>query len=67
MVLENKVKAFAVSGYAGAINPEHELKVKGIIQEETGFVVTCGHELSSILNFKTLFEAKREGGAAALD
>ena len=53
MVRENKVKAFAVSGYAGAINPEHELKVKEIIREETGLVVTCGHELSSILNFKT--------------
>ena len=52
-VSENKVKAFAVSGYAGAINPEHELKIKKIIQEETGLVVTCGHELSSILNFKT--------------
>jgi N-methylhydantoinase A/oxoprolinase/acetone carboxylase beta subunit len=53
MVQENKVKAFAVSGYAGAINPEHELKVKEIIREVTGLVVTCGHELSSILNFKT--------------
>ena len=53
MVREHKVKAFAVSGYAGAINPEHELKVKAIIQKETGLVVTCGHELSSILNFKT--------------
>jgi N-methylhydantoinase A/oxoprolinase/acetone carboxylase beta subunit len=53
MVRENMVKAFAVSGYAGAINPEHELKVKEIIRDETGLVVTCGHELSSILNFKT--------------
>jgi N-methylhydantoinase A/oxoprolinase/acetone carboxylase beta subunit len=53
MVRENKVKAFAVSGYAGAINPEHELRVKEIILKETGLVVTCGHELSSILNFKT--------------
>jgi N-methylhydantoinase A/oxoprolinase/acetone carboxylase beta subunit len=53
LVRENKVKAFAVSGYAGAINPEHELKVKAVIQEETGLAVTCGHELSSILNFKT--------------
>ncbi len=52
-VSEYKVKAFAISGYAGAINPEHELKIKKIIQEETGLVVTCGHELSSILNFKT--------------
>jgi N-methylhydantoinase A/oxoprolinase/acetone carboxylase beta subunit len=53
MVDMDEVKAFAVSGYAGAINPAHELKVKRIIREETGLFVTCGHELSGILNFKT--------------
>jgi len=53
MVAKDGVKAFAVSGYAGAINPTHELKVKRIIREETGLFVTCGHELSGILNFKT--------------
>ncbi|MEN8244787.1 MAG: DUF1638 domain-containing protein [Thermodesulfobacteriota bacterium] len=53
MVREEKVRAFAVSGYAGAINPEHELAVKRIIIQETGLAVTCGHELSRILNFKT--------------
>ncbi|MGW8186088.1 MAG: DUF1638 domain-containing protein [Desulfobacterales bacterium] len=53
MVAKDKVKAFAVSGYAGAINPDHELKVKKIIRQETGLFVTCGHELSQILNFKT--------------
>ena len=53
MVLKEDVKAFAVSGYAGAVNPAHELKVKRIIREETGLFVTCGHELSDILNFKT--------------
>ena len=42
-----------MSGYAGAINPAHELKIKRIIREETGLFVTCGHELSDILNFKT--------------
>jgi N-methylhydantoinase A/oxoprolinase/acetone carboxylase beta subunit len=47
------VKAFAVSGYAGSINPEHELLVKRILEEETGFFVSCGHELSDILNFRT--------------
>ena len=31
MVAQNKVKAFAGSCYAGAINPAHELKVKRII------------------------------------
>jgi N-methylhydantoinase A/oxoprolinase/acetone carboxylase beta subunit len=53
MVAKDEVKAFAVSGYAGAINPAHELKIKRIIREETGLFVTCGHELSDILNFKT--------------
>jgi len=53
MIEKDKVKAFAVSGYAGAINPSHELMVKNIIVRETGFVATCGHELSRILNFKT--------------
>ena len=53
MVAKDGVKAFAVSGYAGAINPDHELKVKQVIRQETGLFVTCGHELSDILNFKT--------------
>jgi N-methylhydantoinase A/oxoprolinase/acetone carboxylase beta subunit len=53
MVAKDEVKAFAVSGYAGAINPAHELMVKRIIREESGLFVTCGHELSGILNFKT--------------
>lgn len=53
MVTKDKVKAFAVSGYAGAINPAHELQVKDIIRHETGLFVTCGHELSNILNFRT--------------
>jgi N-methylhydantoinase A/oxoprolinase/acetone carboxylase beta subunit len=47
------VTAFAVSGFAGSINPEHELQVKKIIQEETGLFVSCGHELSDNLNFQT--------------
>ena len=46
------VAAFAVSGYAGAINPEHELQVRQILQQETGAFVCCGHELSQMLNFK---------------
>ncbi len=53
MINRDEVKAFAVSGYAGAINPAHELMIKRIIREETGLFVTCGHELSGILNFKT--------------
>ncbi len=53
MVDKFEVKAFAVSGFAGAINPEHELLVKELVREETGLFVTCGHELSDILDFRT--------------
>jgi N-methylhydantoinase A/oxoprolinase/acetone carboxylase beta subunit len=53
MAVKDEVKAFAVSGYAGAINPAHELTVKEIVREETGLFVSCGHELSGTLNFKT--------------
>jgi hypothetical protein len=52
MVEKDRVNAFAVSGFAGAINPDHEMTVKRIIRSETGLFVTCGHELSSILDFK---------------
>lgn len=45
------VQAFAVSGFAGAINPVHELRVKKIIEQETGMVACCGHELSDLLDF----------------
>ncbi len=53
MVDHKGVEAFAVSGYAGSINPQHELQVKHILREETGCLVTCGHELSDLLNFRT--------------
>jgi N-methylhydantoinase A/oxoprolinase/acetone carboxylase beta subunit len=53
MIEDHSVTAFAVSGFAGSINPEHELQVKKIIQEETGLFVSCGHELSDNLNFQT--------------
>ncbi|MBC2712208.1 MAG: DUF1638 domain-containing protein [Desulfosarcina sp.] len=52
MVERDQVSAFAVSGFAGAINPDHEMTIKGIIRSETGLFVTCGHELSTILDFK---------------
>ncbi|SMC80968.1 N-methylhydantoinase A/oxoprolinase/acetone carboxylase, beta subunit [Desulfocicer vacuolatum DSM 3385] len=51
MVEKDGVTAFAVSGFAGAVNPAHELVVKRIIHEETGMVACCGHELSDLLNF----------------
>jgi len=53
MVAEFGVTAFAVSGYAGAVNPDHELQVKEILEQQTGLIVTCGHELSDNLNFQT--------------
>ncbi len=53
MVKNNGVTAFAVSGYAGSVNPEHEIKVKKIIHDETGMSVSCGHELSDTLDFQT--------------
>jgi N-methylhydantoinase A/oxoprolinase/acetone carboxylase beta subunit len=53
MVKNHGVTAFAVSGYAGSINPAHEIQVKKIIHDLTGFFVTCGHELSDTLNFQT--------------
>ena len=48
---KDDVTAFAVSGFAGSINPAHELLVKKIIEDETGMVACCGHELSDLLNF----------------
>ncbi len=53
MVSDDGVQVFAVSGYAGCINPAHESAVKRIVLEETGLLTICGHELSDILNFRT--------------
>lgn len=51
MVARHEVKAFAVSAYAGGINPILEIQAKEVLRRETGLSVTCGHELSSLLNF----------------
>lgn len=51
MIEKYGITAFTVSGFAAAVNPAHELEVKKVLQRETGFVVTCGHELSDLLNF----------------
>jgi N-methylhydantoinase A/oxoprolinase/acetone carboxylase beta subunit len=56
MVDQIGVEAFAISGYAGSINPEHELRTKQILQEVTGKFVSCGHELSQLLNFRVRAE-----------
>nr|WP_321498214.1 hydantoinase/oxoprolinase family protein [uncultured Methanolobus sp.] len=44
-----KVSAYAVSGYFGARNPEHEIQAKELITKMTGMPVVCGHELSQEL------------------
>jgi hypothetical protein len=52
-MMQHGVRAFAISGYASTINPQHELEVKHIVKSVTGCSVTCGHELSEMLDFKT--------------
>ena len=49
MRLKGRVSAFAVSSYFSVRNPEHELRVKTLIQELTGLPVVCGHELAQSL------------------
>ena len=44
------VAGFAVSGYFGTRNPEHELAVRDLIRRETRLPVTCGHELTHRLD-----------------
>ncbi|EKD33620.1 MAG: hypothetical protein ACD_75C02641G0004 [uncultured bacterium] len=51
MVDQEGVTAFAVSGFGGAVNPAHELRIKEIIEQETGLIACCGHELSDLLDF----------------
>lgn len=50
------VAAFAISGYFGVRNPDHELRAKALVEaltrQEDGYPlpVTCGHELTTKLN-----------------
>jgi len=44
------VSAFAVSGYFGAFNPSHELRVQQLVRSLTDLPVTCGHQLSTRLD-----------------
>ncbi|NYT11852.1 MAG: hydantoinase/oxoprolinase family protein [Methanomassiliicoccales archaeon] len=46
------VDAFAVSGYLGVRNPEHEVETKELISTLTHLPVVCGHELSTDLGFQ---------------
>lgn len=47
---QNRVEAFAVSGYFSVRNPSHELRVRDLVREMTELPVTCGHELTRRLN-----------------
>ena len=53
MVRRDGVRAFAVSGFGAVANPAHEQVVRQVVQEATGAPVSCGHELSGRLNFRT--------------
>jgi N-methylhydantoinase A/oxoprolinase/acetone carboxylase beta subunit len=54
-----RVEAFAISGYCGVRNPEHELRARELVrqltaawpgQAERPLPVTCGHELTTRLH-----------------
>ncbi len=42
----DEVEAYAVCGYFSVRNPDHELRIKRLIQEMTDKPVVCGHEIS---------------------
>lgn len=48
---KGKVSAIAVSSYLSIRNPEHELRVKDIIQKELDLPVVCAHQLTTTLGF----------------
>jgi N-methylhydantoinase A/oxoprolinase/acetone carboxylase beta subunit len=54
-----RAEAFAISGYCGVRNPEHELRARDIVRQQTAawpgrggrpLPVTCGHELTTRLH-----------------
>ena len=49
--VKDKVDSFAISSFLSVRNPQHELDVKRIAQQECELPVVCGHELSSKLGF----------------
>ena len=56
LVKDEGVRAIAVTGYASHVNPAQELEVMALVQEATGLPVTCGHEVSSIRNYRVRAE-----------
>ncbi len=67
LAYRDRVEAFAVSGYFGVRNADHELRVRALVEELTArqggdpLPVTCGHELTTRLN------AVRRATTAALN
>ena len=53
--------AFAVSAYFSVRNPQHEIRARSIIAQETGKPIVCGHELSMQL------DAPRRATTAAIN
>ncbi len=43
---KGEMDAYAVCGYFSVRNPDHELRVKKLVQEMTDKPVVCGHEIS---------------------
>lgn len=56
MIANDHVRAFAVTGYASSVNPAHELVVMQAVRDATGLPVTCGHEVSALLNYRVRAE-----------
>ena len=52
MIDRHQIKAFAVSGYGGSVNPIQEMQVRDLLKRHTDLDVCCGHELSDLLDFK---------------
>ncbi len=52
LVADDHVRAFAVTGYASPVNPAHELAVMEAVRRATALPVTCGHEVSALLDYR---------------
>lgn len=48
---KDRVQAVAISGFASVRNPEHELRVKELVEHKLRLPVVCGHELTTSLGF----------------
>lgn len=48
---KGNVAAIAISGFASVRNPEHELRVKKLVEKKVNLPVVCGHQLTTSLGF----------------